>query len=47
MNAINISLVTHKYFNTTYPEITPDIHLGRVTEIVKDNKKNFIQQNIQ
>jgi len=40
MNAINISLVTHKYFNTTYPEIKPDIHLGRVTEIVKDNKIN-------
>jgi len=37
MNAINITLVTNNLFNKTYPEIRPDIHLKRVTQIIEAN----------
>ena len=39
MNSINLAAGTHKYFNTTYPKIRPDIHLDLVKKIVI--KKNI------
>lgn len=38
MNAVNISLVANKYFNTTYPTVRPDIHLDLIEKKVKEKK---------
>ena len=40
MNAINLATVTHKYFNITYPEIRPDIHLDLVEDKVNNEDIN-------
>jgi len=34
MNSINLATVTHKYFNLTYPDVRPDIHLDLVESVV-------------
>lgn len=38
MNAVNISLVTNKYFSITYPTVRPDIHLDLIDKKVKEKK---------
>ena len=41
MNAINLATITHPYFNITYPEIRPDIHIDLVeNKVLKLNIKN-------
>ena len=46
MNAINLATITHPYFNITYPEIRPDIHIDlvdiKVREMNINNEKDLI-----